>query len=153
MLRKSFISTRGNQPISESPTHVCKESDTTRVRDKFPASEKDNYIAEATATLSVKTEQLSEKAQVSTSATSSSEDKEKSHADPKGISQSEAAEGEDKVAKGIRDDTNKEPSLEVADQEPSSRNKTQTVQTVLPREKTTVHSEVKELHQGPSKGS
>ncbi|KAM6922867.1 uncharacterized protein PEZ65_011173 [Lycodopsis pacificus] len=172
--KESLISAQVNEPVDETPAQVSEESDTTRelgsvqVQDKVPASESAGFPAETKSTLSVKTEQLSEKAQVSSSTTSKSEERENSHADPKGISKSEAAKGEDKVAEGVQDVRNgsntnqdEESSLEsdvkslpeVEDQKPKSGDTTQTVQTVLPGEKTTVSSEIKELHQGALTGS
>ncbi|XP_054456722.1 alpha-internexin [Anoplopoma fimbria] len=175
---ESFISAQVQMPVDKTPALVFKESDTTReqgsiqVQEKVPASERaekmTDFKAESKSTVSVKTEQLSENGQVSSSTTSKSEEKENSHADPKEIGKSVAAKSEDKVAKDIQDARNgsntnqdKESSLksdvkslpEVEDQKPNSGHETQMVQTALPREKTTVSSEIKELHQGAQIGS
>ncbi|XP_035848065.1 neurofilament light polypeptide isoform X2 [Sander lucioperca] len=168
--KDSFISAQVKKPVDETSAQVSKESDETQelssvqVQDKVPALEITNFTGETKSTLSVETEELSEKAQVSLK----SEEKENSHKEPKEISKSEAAKDEVKVAKGIQDarhdrytGKDKESSLisdvkslpEENDQKPNSGEKPQTVQTVLPREKTTVNAEIKELHQGPPEGS
>ncbi|TDH01338.1 hypothetical protein EPR50_G00179220 [Perca flavescens] len=165
--KDSFISAQVKKPVDETTAQVSKESDKTQelssvqVQDKVPALEITHFIGETKSTLSVETEELSEKAQVSLK----SEEKENSHKEPKEISKSEAAKDEDEVAKGIqeaRHDRNtgkdKECSLtsdvkslpEEKDQKPNSG---ENPKTVLPREKTTVNAEIKELHQGPAEGS
>ncbi|XP_070772601.1 neurofilament light polypeptide [Enoplosus armatus] len=174
----SFISAQAEKP-DETSAQVSKESDKTQekssvvqVQDKVHTSETaektTDLTAETKSSLSVETEEPSENAQVSSSATPKSEEKENSHTEPKEISKSEAAKGEDKVAKSIqdaRDDSNKgqnkesslksnETSLpEVDDKKPNIGEKTKTVSTVLPKEKTTVNAGIKELHQGAPESS
>uniref|UniRef100_A0A8C9Z5L8 IF rod domain-containing protein n=1 Tax=Sander lucioperca TaxID=283035 RepID=A0A8C9Z5L8_SANLU len=150
--KDSFISAQVKKPVDETSAQVSKESDETQelssvqVQDKVPALEITNFTGETKSTLSVETEELSEKAQVSLK----SEEKENSHKEPKEISKSEAAKDEVKVAKGIQDarhdrytGKDKESSLisdvkslpEENDQKPNSGEKPQTVQTVLPRKR------------------
>ncbi|KAM8859806.1 uncharacterized protein AB9W97_019664 [Spinachia spinachia] len=173
--KESFISDQMNEPVDETLAKESQETDTTaelgtiQGQDEVRASEtaeKSADIPEETkSTLSVKTDQISEKAQVSSSATSKREEKQTCHADTKGISKSDAAQSGEKVAKGIQEGSNrnqdKVSSLksdvkglpEAADEKPDSRNETQTVQAVLPRDQTTDHSGSKELHQGRAEGS
>ncbi|KAK1905375.1 hypothetical protein KUDE01_012557 [Dissostichus eleginoides] len=163
-----FIPAQEKEPVDMTSAQVSQESDKTQElssveeKDKIPASETAektaDLTAEATSTLSEEKE-LSQKAQVSWS-TPKSEAQE--------ISKSEAAKGEDKVAKVIEDDKhgsikdeNKESSPEsdvksfaqVEDQKLNSGGGTNEVQTVLPGEKTAVNTEIKEMHQGASEGS
>ncbi|XP_074502117.1 neurofilament medium polypeptide [Sebastes fasciatus] len=162
--KDSFISAQVKKPVDETSTQASKESDTTRelshVQVQDEVSEKTaDFTGETKITLSVET--LSEKAQVSSSTTHKREEKENSHTEPTEICKSEAAKGENKVA--IQDVSNKgkESSLksdmkslpEVKDQKPNSGDKTLTVQTALPGEKTIVNAEIKELHQGAAEGS
>ncbi|XP_042358604.1 neurofilament light polypeptide [Plectropomus leopardus] len=169
--KDSFISAQAKMPVDKTLAKVSKESDKTQkpsnvqVQDEVPTSETAektaDFTAETKSTPSVETEQLSEIPELSSSTTPKSEGKENSQTELKEISKSEAAPGEDKVAKGSQDSSNKgqdkESSLksdvkslpEVEDQKPNSVDETQTVQTVLPREKTTVSAEIKEVHQVP----
>ncbi|XP_076599886.1 uncharacterized protein LOC143328568 [Chaetodon auriga] len=174
-------SDEAKKPADETSAKASKESDkaqelssVVQVQDKVhalalvTAEKTSDCTAETKSTLSVETEKLSEKAQVSSRSTAESEEKENSHTEPKEISESKAAEGEDKVAKSIQDakhDSNKgqdkEPSLkseaesrpEADDQKPSGGDKTQTVQAEMPVEKTTAKAEIKELHQGAPESS
>ncbi|XP_037321078.2 neurofilament light polypeptide [Pungitius pungitius] len=163
-----------NKPDDETLAKGSQEPDTTaelgtiQVQDEVRASEtveKTDFTEETKSTLSVKTDQISEKAQVSSSATWEREEEERSHADTKGISKSDAAQTEDEVAKGVREGSNKNQdeasspksdgkSLpDAADQKPDNGNETQTVQAVLQREQTTDNSGIKALHRGTAKGS
>ncbi|KAL7383170.1 hypothetical protein ABVT39_005744 [Epinephelus coioides] len=173
--KDSFIPAQAKEPVDEPSAQVSKESDKPRelssvqVQDKVTISETAETTADFTgeqkSNLSAETGQLSEGAQVSSSTNPKSEAKENSHTESKEISKSEAVKGEDKVAEGIEDVSNKgqdkESSLksdvtslpDVQDQKPNSGDETQTVQTALPREKTAVNAEIKELHQGAPEGS
>uniref|UniRef100_UPI0037E98FCD neurofilament light polypeptide n=1 Tax=Semicossyphus pulcher TaxID=241346 RepID=UPI0037E98FCD len=150
------------RPVDEALTNVSKESDKAKeqssavqVQDKSPtlASETaEKGTVETKSTLPVKTEDLSGKAPVSSTATPKIEEKE--------ITKSEAAKVEDKVAKSTQDakDDNskkgKEASLqsdvkslpEAEDKKPSSA-----VQSALPEEKT--NADVKDVHQGAAESS
>lgn len=174
--KDSFISAQVKMAVDETVAQVSNKPDKTQelssviqVQDKASTlasetSEKPaDFTADAKSTLSVETGELSVKAQVSSSATTKSEEKENSHTDPKEISKSEAAKVEDKVAKIVQDakhDSNKgqdeESSLkanakslpEVKDQRPSSGEKLPTVQTELPKESTCTNAGNTEVHQG-----
>ncbi|XP_070834459.1 neurofilament light polypeptide [Chaetodon trifascialis] len=163
-----------DETSSKASDKTQELSSVVQVQDKVQAlasvtAEKTrDFTAETRSALSVETEELSEKAQGSSRSTAKSEEKENSHTEPKEISESKAAEGEDKVAKSIQDakhDSNKgqdkEPSLkseveslpEVDHQKPSGSDKTQTVQAEMPMEKTSAKAEIKELHQGAPESS
>ncbi|XP_032397126.1 neurofilament light polypeptide [Etheostoma spectabile] len=144
--KASFISAEVIKPVDETSTQVSKVSAKTQeisgvqVQGKVPALEITNFTGETKSTLSVETDKLSEKAQV---ALKSEEKEENSHKEPKRIFKTEAAKDEDKVAKGIQD----------ARHDSNTGQGKASVQTVLPKEETTVNAEIKELHQGPSQGS
>ncbi|XP_044069941.1 neurofilament light polypeptide [Siniperca chuatsi] len=174
--KATFISAQAKKP-DETSAQVSTESDKPQeqssvVQDKVHTSETaektTDLTAETKSSLSAETEELSGKAEVSSSATPKSEEKENSHTEPKEISKFKVTEGEGQLAKIIQDaryDSNKgediESSLksnvkslpEVEDQKPNSGEKTQTVQTLLPKEKTTVNAGIKELHQGAPESS
>ncbi|XP_018552306.1 neurofilament light polypeptide [Lates calcarifer] len=164
--KDSFISVQEKKPVDETLAQVPKESEKTQELSSA-AQEPDKKTADITEEtkriLPIETQEPSEKAQETSSTTIKGE--EKSHTEGKEINESEAAKGEDKVAKSTLDarhDSNKgqdqEPSLksdvkslpEVKDQKPISGEKTKTDQTMLPNEKTTTSAEIKETHQkGP----
>lgn len=164
--KEGFISAQMNKPDDETFSKVSQGPDTTaelgtiQVQDEVRASETAEKTADFTeeteSTLSVKTDQISEKAQVSSSATSKRKEKERSHADTKGISKSDAVQTEDTVAKGVQEGSNKnqdEASFksdvkslpEAADQKPDGGNET--------RDQTTDNSEIIALHLGTAKSS
>ncbi|XP_059215494.1 neurofilament light polypeptide [Centropristis striata] len=172
--KASLTSAQTEKPVDEASAQMSKESDKTQelssvqVQDKVPTSATSEKAAdfkeEGENTLSTQREKLSGKAQESLSTTPNSEAKENHHTEPKGISESGAAKGEDKVAKGIQDaqhgsnnSQDKEAEVKslpiVEDQKPNSGEQTQTVQTGLPREMPAVKAEIKELQQGAPEGS
>ncbi|XP_071336544.1 neurofilament medium polypeptide [Trachinotus anak] len=163
----SFISVQMNRPVEEPSAKVSKESDKTQelssalqVQDKKTTG----FTTETKDTLSVETEERSEKGQATPIL--KSEERENTDADLKEINKSEAAEGEDKVAKSIEDvqhDSNKSQDeesssnvkslLEVEDQKTNSGDETETDQAMLPSEKATTGAEIKELHQKVAESS
>ncbi|XP_010744172.3 neurofilament light polypeptide [Larimichthys crocea] len=175
--KDNLISAQAKEPADETSSQVSKESDKTQALSSVDevltlvsdtGEKTTDFTAETKSALSVETAELSEKAQVSSGTTPKCEEKENSHTKPKEMSKSEAAKGEDKVAKsteGAKHDSNngqeKESSLksnaksppEVEDQKPMSGDKPQPVQTELPKEKTAANAEIKQLHQGESESS
>ncbi|XP_042289866.1 neurofilament light polypeptide [Thunnus maccoyii] len=179
-LKDSLTPAQAKKHVDKTSIKESKESDkilssSVQVKDKAHtlASETvektTDFTAEPKSTLTAETEDLSKnKAQKTSNILPKSEGKEHSHSEPKENSQSEPLKDQDKLAKSIqdaRDDgskgQDKEPLLksdvkslpEVGDQKPDSGDKIQTVQTMLPKEKTTVTAEVKELHQRATESS
>ncbi|XP_035519681.1 neurofilament light polypeptide [Morone saxatilis] len=170
--KDSSISAQVKKPVEETSAQVSKESDkpqelsgAVKLQDEVHtlASETVEKTTDVTAETKsappVESEELSEKARVTSTSTPTSEEKENSQTEPKEINKSDAAKAEDKVAKSIQDakhDSNKGQEKEsplksdvkslpgAEDQKLNSDDKTQTDQTVLPKEKTTVNGEIKE---------
>ncbi|XP_022619426.1 neurofilament light polypeptide-like [Seriola dumerili] len=168
--QKDFISVQVKRPVDETLAQVSKVdkikelSSAAQIQDKKTT----DFTTETKSPLSIETDELSEKARVTSNTTLKSEERENIHAGQKEINKSEAAKGEDKVANSIEDprhDSNKsqneELSLksnvkslpEVEDQKPISGDKTETDQTMLPNEKTSTGAEIKELHQKGAESS
>ncbi|KAM7385508.1 hypothetical protein PAMP_001590 [Pampus punctatissimus] len=167
-LKDSLAPVQAKKPVDNTSTQESKESNKTQelsssvqVKDEADTlvSEKvektTNAAADPKSTLPLETQDPSEnKAKETSSIIPKSE--------PKQNSQSEALNDEDKLAKSIQDDKDegskgqdKEPSLksdvkslpELGNQKPDSGDKIQTAQTVLPKEKTSVSAETRELNQ------
>ncbi|XP_070697687.1 neurofilament light polypeptide [Pempheris klunzingeri] len=175
------ISAQAKKPVDEIVSRGSKESDKTqelssvvKVQGRVhalasePAEKTADLKSETKSALSVETEELSEKAPVSSSTAAKTEEKENSHTEPKETSKSEPPKSVDKVAESIQDAKHdstkvqdKESPLksnvtslpETVDQKPNSGDETQTVQAVLPKEKTTAKEEIKEVHQGAPESS
>ncbi|KAM7408624.1 hypothetical protein PAMA_002373 [Pampus argenteus] len=181
-LKDSLAPAQVKKTVDNTSTQESKESNisqelssSVQVKDEAHtlASEKVEKTTDAAAdpksTSPFDTEDPSEnKAKETSSIIPKSEAKEHSHSEPKQNSQSEALNDEDKLAKSIQDDEDKgskgqdkEPSLksdvkslpEVGNQKPDSGDKIQTAQTVLPKEKTSVSAETRELNQKTSESS
>ncbi|XP_038593893.1 neurofilament light polypeptide [Micropterus salmoides] len=168
-----FISAQAKKP-DETSTQVSdktqEQSSIVQLQDKVPtlasetAEESTDLTAETKSSLTAEAEELSEKAQAPSSTKPKSEEKEDSERAPMETRKSEA-KGDDKVVKSLQDAGNKgqdeESSLKCnvknvpieEDQMPSGGEKTQTGQTTLPKEKTTVNSGIKELLQGALESS
>ncbi|KAG8000155.1 Neurofilament medium polypeptide [Nibea albiflora] len=165
--KDNLISAQAKEPVDETPAQVSKESDKTQALScvdevltlvSDTGEKTTDFTAETKSALSVEKAELPEKAQVSSGTTPKCEEKENSHTKPKEMSKSDAAKGEDKVAKSTEDaksslKSNAKSLPEVEDQKTASGDKPQAVQTELPKEKTAASAEIKELHQGESESS
>lgn len=177
-LKDSLAPAPAKNPLDKTLTQESKESDKTQelsssvqVKDKAhtlasEAVEKTtDFNADPKSTLPVETEDPSEnKAQKTSSIKPMSEGKEQSQSEPKD-SQFEAVKDDDKSIQDVRDDDSKAQDKgsslksdvkslpEVGDQKPDSGDKIQTVQTVLAKEKTTVTTEIEDIHQGATESS
>ncbi|XP_053188587.1 neurofilament light polypeptide-like [Scomber japonicus] len=181
-LKDTLTPAQVKKPVDKPSTQDSKELDKTQelsrnvqVKDKAHtlASEmvekSTDLTAEPKSTLPVETEDPSENKSKKTSGIiTKSEGKEDSHSEPMENSQSETLREEDKLTKNIQEvmsdgskGQDEGPSFksdvkslpEGGDQKPDSGDKIQTVQTVLPGEKTSTTAEIGELLQGATESS
>lgn len=155
------------KPVDESQAEASEESEKVKelssaVHDKVHASENVENITDFTSEAESK-----EEAHV-TSTAAKSEETEHDDTQAGASSNSEAAQGDEKVAIHIqdaRDESNKSPPKEISpksheeyvseveEKTSGSASKTEADQTVLPKEKTSDRAEVKQLHQGTEESS
>ncbi|XP_035028522.1 neurofilament light polypeptide [Hippoglossus stenolepis] len=145
-LKDNLISIQVRQPVDEVLT---KESGKTELSSAVEVQDKksSDFTTEIKSTASLETEELSEKAQATSSTTLRREEKENSRTERKEIDKSESEkEKEEQVAKSTKDagrdqgrdkDTSDKSSLAEVKDERNSEDKTETDRIVLPNVKTT----------------
>uniref|UniRef100_A0A3P8SRU8 IF rod domain-containing protein n=1 Tax=Amphiprion percula TaxID=161767 RepID=A0A3P8SRU8_AMPPE len=160
----SLDSAQAKKSVDETLDKTQEPSSVAEVQDKAKTLVKTDFTAEAKGTLSKETGELLENGQVTS--TPKNVQKADSHAEPKEISKPDAANGDDKVAKSLqhaKHESNKDEESSVKSMAKSlpkvegmksnSGDNIQTVQTALPKEKTTGTAEIKDLHQVAAESS